>query len=460
MNLNNSCVRSNGTAGVLCRLESKAYLNGCQISSNGLAGVEAREASHVEMDRCTLFGAKSKQQLLDDQGCSPQSLPAFLASHDSVGAGLFVHRGGQMTVLNTLIDGHRGYGAKLNREGSLRLTDCAVQRNRHGVMVDTQTALSVSEVVDMTAFVAQPDWPHPPTHAHACHSGDRKGAERWVCASLTAGFRKAGSRTVNALAAVSGCTVRANRRGPQLGWYGQGGVLVIDGVRRDTHFGDGDVDAAVTAAEAARVDRLGGLKDAALGDDAQSAIVGGTVMSERAWAAIVQNGEPPGGQEALNDLFQKVVECHGSAATGFGVVPDSQDDDVWEEDPLDAAAPVLDGGELCCLAPWLKVTVSIEGGFMQLIRGRSTHTTLGERDDVALLTEQLAAVDICAGQRSEATRDHFRLSDCSVRAVQSSYDGRTGVMVQERESYGKQCWLIGSRALGNWVATGTAAGGF
>ena len=79
-----------------------------------------------------------------------------------------VHRGGELHCHGSLIERHRGYGAKLSREGMLRLSNCTVVRNRHGLSVDTQTALSVSEAIDMMTFEPQPDWPQPPSHAHTC----------------------------------------------------------------------------------------------------------------------------------------------------------------------------------------------------------------------------------------------------------------------------------------------------
>lgn len=88
--LTKSTVRSNGTAGILSRLEGRIQIEECQISDNGLAGIEAREMGFAQVNHSVLCGKspKSAAQPSDDD-CSRQSLPAFLASHDSVGAGLF-----------------------------------------------------------------------------------------------------------------------------------------------------------------------------------------------------------------------------------------------------------------------------------------------------------------------------------------------------------------------------------
>jgi hypothetical protein len=88
--LRKSSVRSNGTAGILSRLDGRVEIEECEISDNGLAGVEARETGFVQLASCTLSGVKPAVLRDEDSGCSGiQSLPAFLASHDSVGAGLF-----------------------------------------------------------------------------------------------------------------------------------------------------------------------------------------------------------------------------------------------------------------------------------------------------------------------------------------------------------------------------------
>ena len=88
--LKKSTVRSNGTAGVLSRLEGQVHIDKCRGSDNGLAGVEVREKGIAQVNDSVLYGKSPKsapQQ--NDKDCSPQSLPAFLTSHDSVGAGLF-----------------------------------------------------------------------------------------------------------------------------------------------------------------------------------------------------------------------------------------------------------------------------------------------------------------------------------------------------------------------------------
>lgn len=87
--LHKSVVCSNGTAGVLTRLSGKAQIDECTIFQNGLAGVEAREHGTAQLTSCHLSGAKPVAQLYEAEDCLPQSLPAFLASHDSVGSGIF-----------------------------------------------------------------------------------------------------------------------------------------------------------------------------------------------------------------------------------------------------------------------------------------------------------------------------------------------------------------------------------
>jgi hypothetical protein len=87
--LHKSVIRSNGTAGVLTRLSGKAQIDECQIFDNGLAGVEAREHGIAQLASCHLSGVKPVPQRHKTEDCLPQSLPAFLSSHDSVGSGIF-----------------------------------------------------------------------------------------------------------------------------------------------------------------------------------------------------------------------------------------------------------------------------------------------------------------------------------------------------------------------------------
>ena len=84
-----SVIRSNGTDGVLARLGGAATIKGGQIFDNGLAGVEARENGVVQLLSCHLSGVIPATQLHKTEDCSPQSLPAFLASHDSVASGTY-----------------------------------------------------------------------------------------------------------------------------------------------------------------------------------------------------------------------------------------------------------------------------------------------------------------------------------------------------------------------------------
>lgn len=338
----------------------------------------------------------------------------------------------------------------------LRLAGCKILKNRLGVAVDTQAALHTGQAIDMSSFEKQPDWSHPPNHSYSCHSRDPKGAEQWISPALSSPLRGVGSRTVTALADISDCTVHYNREQPQLTWYGDNGVLIMDRVRRDTNFGGGDVDAAVTTASLARQQRLHGCV---------------------AWAAIAQNDEPTGGQEEFDKWFETLVHCgppalvetlvqlsgdEGSEAW-FADESDEVGASRWTEGALTDAAPVN------ILAPWAKVFIQIGDGKLQLLRGASSSAQ--NFSDAQLFDLHDDAVQPSFGaEGSELSRTcaaatgtlqassvgpcglEFALSECSARLVrqldtvadQASHETplACGMMIQERLALGRQCWLV------------------
>lgn len=363
-----------------------------------------------------------------------------------------VHRGGELHCTECQIERHPGYGAKLSREGMLRLTGCKLLRNRHGVTVDTQAALQVGQATDMDCFQAQPDWPHPPNHSYSCHSRDPKGAERWISPELSSSLSDAGSRTVTALVDISDCTVQYNRKQPQLIWYGENGVLIMDKVRRDTNFGGGDVDAAVAAAALAREQRLGACARQGVDQQPRTDVQGERsqtcpeTIAGSAWAAVAQNDEPTGGQEGFDSWFETLVQMAGGPQ--HLQLPGDGDNQAWfagQGDQIDpsrwAEATVIAAGQLNITAPWAKVFMQIEHGTLQLLRASSSSLSSDNIDDVQSLNDH--------------ARDNvFALSECSVRLVRglevAAVDGHAsqqtprtcGFMLQELHALGRQCWMV------------------
>lgn len=357
-----------------------------------------------------------------------------------------VHRGGELHCTGCQIERHQGYGAKLSREGMLRITGCKLQRNRYGVAVDAQAALHVGQAIDMACFTPQPDWPHPPNHSYSCDSRDQKGAERWISPALSSSLSGVGSRTVTAFVEISDCTVQYNRQHPQLTWYGENGVLIIDRVRRDTNFGGGDVDAAVAAATLAREQRVDTcarqVVDRSRADTLDERLHP-CLASGCGWAAVAQNDEPTGGQEGCDRRFETLVQMAGGPQNLQ--LPGDGDSEAWfatQGDQIDPSQ-IIATAQINILAPWAKVCIQIEGGTLRLLRAGSS--VLGPenindvhglncyvRDNVFALSLSECSVRIVRQLQATAVSD---------QASQQAPRAR-GIMLQDLHTLGRQCWLV------------------